>query len=128
MEKILERSETCEEENVDVGMRGNVIGLVKDGYNGVIYISVEDIMPNRGQPRKSFEVGSLVELSESIKAAIKNLPPRERELIECKFYKEMKLQELAEEFGISSSRITRIIQSGLNKLKKELQRKGFKLT
>ena len=55
------------------------------------------------------------ELSESIKAAIKNLPPREKELIECKFFKDKKLREISEEFNLS-----RIIQSGLNKIRKEL--------
>ncbi len=60
------------------------------------------------------------ELSESIKAAIKNLPPREKELIECKFFKDKKLREISEEFNLSPSRISRIIQSGLNKIRKEL--------
>lgn len=84
---------------------------------------LEDISSTRPDQYAEF-----YELKKLLEEAIVTLPPRERELIECKFYKEMKLQELAEEFGISSSRITRIIQSGLNKLKKELQRKGFKLT
>lgn len=60
------------------------------------------------------------ELSESIKHAIKNLPPRERELIECKFFNDKKLREISEEFNLSPSRISRIIQSGLNKIRKEL--------
>ncbi|MCD7879826.1 MAG: sigma-70 family RNA polymerase sigma factor [Candidatus Gastranaerophilales bacterium] len=60
------------------------------------------------------------ELSESIKAAIKKLPPRERELIECKFFNDKKLREISEEFNLSPSRISRVIQSGLNKIRKEL--------
>lgn len=65
------------------------------------------------------------ELSESIKAAIKNLPQRERELIECKFYKDKKLREIAEEFNLSPSRISRIIQAGLNKIRKELVKQNL---
>ena len=65
------------------------------------------------------------ELSESIKVAIKNLPPRERELIECKFFNDKKLREISEEFNLSPSRISRIIQSGLNKIRKELVKQNM---
>jgi len=60
------------------------------------------------------------ELSSAIKKAMKLLPPREKEFIEAKFYDEKKLWEMAEEYNLSMSRISRIIQSGLNKIKKEL--------
>lgn len=60
------------------------------------------------------------ELSDHIKDAIKNLPQRERELIECKFFNDKKLKEISEEFNLSPSRISRIIQSGLNRIRKEL--------
>ena len=65
------------------------------------------------------------ELSDSIKAAIKNLPQRERELIECKFFNDKKLREISEEFNLSPSRISRIIQSGLNKIRKELVKQNL---
>ncbi len=65
------------------------------------------------------------ELSESIKAAIKTLPPRERELIESKFFNDKKLREISEEFNLSPSRISRIIQSGLNKIRKELVKQNL---
>ena len=65
------------------------------------------------------------ELSESIKEAIKKLPVRERELIECKFYKDKKLREISDEFNLSPSRISRIIQAGLNKIKKELVKQNL---
>ena len=65
------------------------------------------------------------ELSENIKLSIKKLPPRERELIECKFFKDKKLREISEEFNLSPSRISRIIQSGLNKIRKDLVKQGL---
>ena len=65
------------------------------------------------------------ELSESIKSAIKRLPARERELIECKFFKDKKLREISEEFNLSPSRISRIIQSGLNKIRKDLSKQNL---
>lgn len=63
------------------------------------------------------------EMSHAIKEAMKILPPREREFIEAKFFDEKKLREMAEEYNLSQSRISRIIQSGLNKIKKELIRR-----
>ena len=62
------------------------------------------------------------EMSNAIKEAMKKLPPRERDLIEAKFFKDKKLRELSDDFNISPSRISRIIQSGLNKIKKELEK------
>ena len=67
----------------------------------------------------------LSELKAEILESMKKLPQRERELIEYKFYKEKKLREIAEEFNISQSRISRIIQSGLDKIKRDLKRQGI---
>ncbi len=60
------------------------------------------------------------QISDAIKKAISTLPRRERELIESKFFQEKKLHELSDEFSISPSRISRIIKSGLDKIKDEL--------
>jgi len=68
-------------------------------------------------PEESMEFG---ELKLEIVEAIKKLPQRERELIESKFFKDKKLRELSDDFNISPSRISRIIQSGLNRIKKDL--------
>ena len=71
------------------------------------------------------EAIEFIELKDHIVEAIKKLPKREREFIEYKFFKEKKLREIAEEFEISQSRISRIIQSGLDKIKKDLKRQGI---
>ena len=73
-------------------------------------------------PEESIE---FLELKHEILIAMKKLPQRERELIEYKFFKEKKLREISEEFNISQSRISRIIQSGLDKIKKELVKQGI---
>ena len=65
------------------------------------------------------------ELSKAIKIAMKHLPPREKEFIEAKFFDEHKLREMAVEYDLSPSRISRIIQAGLNKIKKELTEKNL---
>ena len=70
------------------------------------------------------EAIEFIELKAEIVEAIKRLPARERELIEYKFFREKKLREIAEEFDISQSRISRIIQAGLDKVKKDLKRRG----
>ena len=70
-------------------------------------------------PEESIE---FAELKAEILESMKKLPKRERELIEYKFFKEKKLREIAEEFDISQSRISRIIQSGLDKIKKDLKK------
>ena len=73
-------------------------------------------------PEENVEFG---ELKVHILEAIKKLPKRERELIEYKFFKEKKLREISEEFDISQSRISRIIQAGLDKIKKDLKKQGI---
>ena len=75
---------------------------------------VKDIRKN---PEESCE---FTMLANSLRAAVMTLPRRERELIESKFYAEKKLHELSDEFSISPSRISRIIKSGLDKIKDEL--------
>ncbi len=75
---------------------------------------VKDVRKN---PEENCEFSML---SSGIKEAVMTLPKRERELIESKFFKEKKLHELSDEFSISPSRISRIIKSGLDKIKDEL--------
>ena len=85
-------------------------------YDSERTFEVKDIRKN---PEENCEFSML---SLSIKEAVKTLPKRERELIESKFFKEKKLHELSDEFLISPSRISRIIKSGLDKIKDELIR------
>ena len=73
-------------------------------------------------PEESIE---FAELKAQILKKKKKLPRRERELIEYKFFKEKKLREISEEFDISQSRISRIIQAGLDKIKKDLKKQGI---
>ena len=79
----------------------------------------------KDEKRTPAENAELAELRAVLKVAIDKLPPREKELVESKFFRDKKLREISEEYGISQSRVSRIIQSGLNKLKKELQKQNF---
>ena len=67
----------------------------------------------------------LLELKHEIMESMKKLSPREKELIECKFFQNKKLKDISEEFDISQSRISRIIQAGLDKIKKDLKKQGI---
>ena len=80
------------------------------------------IRDTRRNPEENVIFG---ELKKHVKEAIKKLPQRERDLIEAKFYNDKKLRELSDEYKISPSRISRIIQSGLNKIKAELVKKNL---
>lgn len=66
------------------------------------------------------EKAELIELKNRIKEVMKKLPQREQDLIEAKYFYDKKLKEISEEFNISQSRASRIIQNGLEKIKKEL--------
>lgn len=79
----------------------------------------------KSEDRNPEENIEFFELKNEIMESMKKLSPREKELIEYKFFKDKKLREIAEEFNISQSRISRIIQSGLDKIKKDLARQGI---
>ncbi len=70
--------------------------------------------------RNPEEKAEIIELKNRICEAMKKLPQREQDLIEAKYFYDKKLKEISEEFNISQSRISRIIQNGLDKIKKEL--------
>ncbi|MEI7473441.1 MAG: sigma-70 family RNA polymerase sigma factor [bacterium] len=75
-------------------------------------------------PEESLE---LRELNKAIKEAMKFLLPREKMVIESRFFKGRRIKDLAEEMNISSSRVSRIIQSGLDKIRNELKKKDMYL-
>ncbi len=62
----------------------------------------------------------LVELSKAIKRAIASLPPKERTIVEYRFYRNLQIKDIANQVGLSSSRITRIVQSALNSIREYL--------
>lgn len=63
----------------------------------------------------------LTELSRMIKEAIAKLPQKERTIVEYRFYRNMQVKEIATVVGLSSSRVTRIVQSALNSVRSYLQ-------
>lgn len=70
--------------------------------------------------RNPEEKAEIVELKNRICEAMKKLPQREQDLIEAKYFYDKKLKDISAEFNISQSRISRIIQNALEKIKKDL--------
>lgn len=121
----LKNKQTASEEDIET----NEVELRADVYKNILSIDeLQDaevptqIKTNDRTPEENIEFS---ELKDGILEAMKKLPPREREFIEYKFFKEKKLREIAEEFNISQSRISRIIQTGLDRIKKDLAKQGI---
>ena len=68
-------------------------------------------------PDEKAEIG---ELGKAIREAIPTLPQKDRLVVEYRFYRNMQVKEIAEQVGLSSSRITRIVQSALNHVREYL--------
>lgn len=74
----------------------------------------------RDTHRNPEEKAEIIELKNRIEEVMKKLSQRERDLIEAKYFYDKKLKDISVEFNISQSRISRIIQNALDKVKKEL--------
>lgn len=70
--------------------------------------------------RNPEEKAEIYELKTRICEIMKTLSQREQDLIEAKYFYDKKLKDISVEFNISQSRISRIIQNALDKIKKEL--------
>ncbi|MBQ8634635.1 sigma-70 family RNA polymerase sigma factor [bacterium] len=73
-------------------------------------------------PDEKAEIG---ELSKLIKEAIAKLPQKDRTIVEYRFYRNLQVKQIASMVGLSSSRITRIIQAALNQVREYLQKRGL---
>ncbi len=74
----------------------------------------------RDQSALPDEQAELTELSRTIKEAIAHLPQKERIIVEYRFYRNMQIKDMARQVGLSSSRVTRIIQASLNSVREYL--------
>ncbi len=70
------------------------------------------------------ENAEISELAKMIKEAIANLPPKERTVVEYRFYRNMQVKDIATQVGLSSSRVTRIVQAALVAIKQYLNARG----
>lgn len=56
----------------------------------------------------------------SIREAMKNLSPREKMIVEKRFFKGKTQMEIAGEIGISQAQVSRVEKGALEKIKKQL--------
>ena len=61
------------------------------------------------------------ELAKLIRKCMENLPERDRKLLESRYFRHKRMREIADEFGISASRASRVVQSALNRMKAEME-------
>ena len=71
------------------------------------------------------EKAEITELSKLIKEAIAKLPQKDRTIVEYRFYRNMQVKQIAQMVGLSSSRITRIVQASLNQVREYLNKRGL---
>lgn len=72
---------------------------------------------NHATPDESAEI---TELGRMVRAAIAQLPAKERTVVEYRFYRNMQVKDIARQIGLSPSRVTRIVQSSLIQVKEYL--------
>ncbi len=84
-----------------------------DGESSYDFISDDSALPD--------EHLEIVELGKAIKKAIESLPPKERTIVEYRFYRNMQVKEIASLVGLSSSRVTRIVQLSLDMVRQHLR-------
>lgn len=69
----------------------------------------------------------LIEIRESIRPLIVSLPPRERQIVLLRFYREMTQSQIAEEVGISQMHVSRLLARTLAELRDSLDRAAILL-
>ena len=75
------------------------------------------VKDNKAMPDEAAEI---TEMGRMIKEAIARLPQKDRTIVEYRFYRNMQVKDIARQVGLSSSRITRIVQSALNSVREYL--------
>ncbi len=79
--------------------------------------SFDFIKDPKATPDESAEIS---EMGKLIREAISKLPAKERTVVEYRFYRNMQVKDIAKQIGLSSSRVTRIVQASLNSVKEYL--------
>ena len=110
---VMKNQESSEQEKIKDAVYKTILSIdeMADADNPTI------IKDNHRTPEEKAEI---VELKNRICEAMKKLSQREQDLIEAKYFYDKKLKDISVEFNISQSRISRIIQNALEKIKKDL--------
>ena len=134
----LKHNKTDEEAESELGDTSDTLDVSPNKVREAIYetiLSIDSIAAASSDNDSPFdfikdksalpdERAELSELSRVIKEAIATLPQKERTIVEYRFYRNMQVKDIARQVGLSSSRITRIVQASLNHVREYLQNKG----
>lgn len=93
----------------------SIDGIADSGEGDAPY---EFLADESATPDERLEI---TELGRAIKLAIGELPEKERYIMECRFYRHMQVKDIASAVGLSSSRITRIVQACLDQVREYLR-------
>ena len=129
----LKHSKASEDESAEGGTDGDIDvspGKVREAIYETI-LSIDSIAAASSDNDSPFdfikdphalpdEKAEIGELGKAIREAIATLPQKDRLVVEYRFYRNMQVKEIAEQVGLSSSRITRIVQSALNHVREYL--------
>ena len=129
----LKHSKASEDESAEGGTDGDIDvspGKVREAIYETI-LSIDSIAAASSDNDSPFdfikdphalpdEKAEIGELGQAIREAIATLPQKDRLVVEYRFYRNMQVKEIAEQVGLSSSRITRIVQSALNHVREYL--------
>ena len=110
---VMKNNEADEHEKIKDAVYKTILSIeeMADAENPTV------IKDNHRTPEEKAEI---VELKNRICEVMKKLSQREQDLIEAKYFYDKKLKDISAEFNISQSRISRIIQNALDKIKREL--------
>ena len=110
---VMKNQESSEQEKIKDAVYKTILSIeeMADAENPTV------IKDNHRTPEEKAEI---VELKNRICEVMKKLSQREQDLIEAKYFYDKKLKDIFAEFNISQSRISRIIQNALDKIKREL--------
>lgn len=110
---VMKNQETSDQEKIKDAVYKTILSIdeMADAENPT------QIKDNHRTPEEKAEI---IELKSRICEIMKKLSQREQDLIEAKYFYDKKLKDISIEFNISQSRISRIIQNALEKIKKEL--------
>jgi RNA polymerase sigma factor (sigma-70 family) len=116
--KIATANAPSNEESVREAIYETILSIesIQEGNDGDS--NYEFISDGSASPEESLEI---VELGRAIKRAIESLPEKERAIMEYRFYRNMQVKDIAARVGLSSSRITRIVQASLNQVRDYLK-------
>lgn len=119
--------ETEEDDNFEEGQKAKVREAIYEtvlSIDGLADAASDNDSPfdflkdTHAMPDENAEIS---EMARMIKEAISKLPAKDRTVVEYRFYRNMQVKDIARQIGLSSSRVTRIVQAALGNIREYLQ-------